>query len=271
MLQLEARTALAAPRRALNVAVGLWFLIAVTGQLIFATYVAGFYGRATLQGDLAIWNKVMPHGYVPGDALGNLAVGLHLFFALLITVGGALQLTPQVRAYAPAFHRWNGRVYIVTAFAISLVGLFMVWTRGTVGGQLQHVAISLNAILIMAFAAMALRTARARKFGDHRRWALRLFLASSGVWFFRVGLMLWLVIHRAPVGFDPKTFQGPFLTFLSFAQYLLPLAVLQLYLHAQERGGPAGRYAMAALLVVLTLGMAGGIAAAALGMWLPRL
>ena len=36
----------------------------------------------------------------------------------------------------------------------------------------------------------------------------------NGVWFFWLGLLLWLMIHQQPVGFDPKTFTGPFLTFL---------------------------------------------------------
>jgi len=79
------------------------------------------------------------------------------------------------------------------------------------------------------------------------------------------------VANQGPVGFDPKTFTGPFLTFLSFAQYLVPLAVLQLYLHAQERREPRGQLAMAGGLLVLTLAMMGGIAAAAAIMWLPHL
>ncbi|QXP44925.1 hypothetical protein FM038_25960 [Shewanella eurypsychrophilus] len=65
-------------------------------------------------------------------------------------------------------------------------------------------------------------------------WAIRLFIVMGGVWFFRIGLMLWLMIHQAPVGFDPKTFEGPFLSFLGFAQYLIPLAVAQLYFAASD-------------------------------------
>ena len=51
---------------------------------------------------------------------------------------------------------------------------------------------------------------------------------ASGVWFFRVGLMLWVVVNQGPAGFDTETFRGPFLTFLSLAQSLLPLAILEL-------------------------------------------
>jgi hypothetical protein len=44
------------------------------------------------------------------------------------------------------------------------------------------------------------------------------------VWFFRLGLTLWLLVHQAPVGFDPKTFSGPFLIVLTLAQSLVPAA-----------------------------------------------
>jgi hypothetical protein len=257
---------------ALSAAAKFWFVSAIIGQLLMVVYVIGFYGRAVVQGKLENWNKVLPVGYVVGDTIGNLILSLHLAFAVMITVGGALQLIPMVRARWPKFHRWNGRVYLTSAVVMSVGGLIMLWTRGTAGDLSQHIAISINALLIITCAAMALRYALARRFDLHRRWAMRLFLAVSGVWFFRVGLMFWIMVNQGPVGFDPVTFQGPFLTVLAFAVYaVLPLSVLQLYFHAQQSTGPSARLVMAAGLLVLTLVMIVGIIAAALFMWLPRL
>jgi hypothetical protein len=260
-----------ASRRVLNAAGMSWFVVAVLGQLMFVIYVIGFYGRAAAQGQFETWNKVLPHGYVAGDTLGNLVVSVHLAFAAFITVAGALQLMTGARRMLPTFHRWNGRVYLLSAFVMSLGGLIMVWTRGTVGNLSQHIAISINAVLIMICGGMVLRHALARRFALHRRWALRLFLVVSGVWFFRIGLMLWIVLNQGPAGFDPKTFSGPFLTFLAFAQYLLPLAVLELYFRAQDSTAPRARIAMAAGLATLALMTAAGTAAATMIMWLPRL
>lgn len=256
---------------ALRMAAAFWFSVAVLGQLLFAVYVAGFYGRAAVQGRPEIWNQVLPHGYVAGDTFLNLVLGLHLLFAVAVTVGGTLQLIPQIRRNAPGFHRWNGRAYLILTAVVSVGGLIMVWTRGTAGDLSQHVAISLNALLILAFAGIAWRHAGARRFDLHRRWALRLFLAVSGVWFFRIGLMFWIVVNQGPVGFDPKSFTGPFLTFLAFSQYLLPLGVLELYFRAQQRREARGQLAMAAGLGILTLPMMVGIVAAAAIMWLPHL
>lgn len=261
---------LAAP--ALQVSATFWFSIAVLGQLLFAGYVAGFYGRTALQGRPQEWNQVLPHGYVAGDTFFNFVLALHLLFAVAILVGGALQLIPNIRRNVPAFHRWNGRAYLMLTALMSIGGLFLVWIRGGVVGDLsQHLAISLNAVLILAFAGVAWRCARARRFDAHRRWAMRLFLVVSGVWFFRVGLMFWIVVNQGPVGFDPKAFTGPFLTFLAFAQTLVPLGVLQLYFHAKQRADPRGQIAMAAGLGILTLLMMVGIAAASAFMWLPQI
>jgi tetratricopeptide (TPR) repeat protein len=151
-------------------------------------------------------------------------------------------------------------------------GLYLILSgRKVVGNVTDHVAVGINAVLIMACAVMAWRYAVARDFSTHRRWALRLFLVVGGVWFFRVGLMFWLFLNKGPVGFDPATFQGPFITFLSFAQYLLPLAVLELYLRTQDRAGALRRIAMAAGLFALTVAMSVGIFGTTMGMWLPRI
>lgn len=249
-----------------------WFAVAAIGQLIFSAYVAGLYGRATATGHPELWNKVMPHGYVVGDTFFNLVLGLHLTFAFVITVGGLLQLVPAIRRTAPGFHRWTGRAYLLTAAIMSLGGLAMVWGRGAVGDFPQHVAISLNALLILACAAMAWRHARAKRYDLHRPWALRLFLAVSGVWFFRVGLMFWIVLNQGPAGFDPKSFSGPALTVLAFAVYaVVPLGLLELYLRAQKSRRARTQYATAAVVVVATLAMGIGIAAATALMWLPEL
>jgi uncharacterized membrane protein len=257
--------------RTLRWAALLWLWVALTGQAIFITYVAKLYGGATLAGDLNGWNKVMPRGYVAGDMAGNAALITHVLLTLVILLGGALQLLPALRRQAPRVHHWVGRGYISLAVVMSLTGLFMVWTRGEPARLGQHLGISLNALLILAFAALALRAARGRRIDRHRRWALRLYFAVLGVWFFRLGLTLWLLIHRAPVGFDSATFSGPFLTTLSFAQTLLPLALLELYFRAQRKPGTGVQVAAAAGLVLLSVVTAAGITTATLMLWRPHL
>ena len=156
----------------------------------------------------------------------------------------------------------------------SLAGLYMVWVRegSSVGDLSQHLAISLNAVILTTSAVLAWRAARAREFSVHRRWALRAYLAANGVFFFRLGLFLWLVINQGPVGFDPRTFSGPFLTTLAFAVYVVvPQALLQIYFSAQERDGVWAPRLAAYGLFMLAVLTGAGIGSVSMILWLPAM
>ncbi|HXR16386.1 MAG TPA: DUF2306 domain-containing protein [Terriglobales bacterium] len=253
---------------ALKTAAQFWFVATVVGQLIFAFTVASFYALTALRGDYHKWN--FTNGYVPGFSLGNTAIALHVASAVIIMLAGAVQLVPQIRSRFPVFHRWNGRIYMLTAVTLSVAGLYMTWFRGSVGDLSIHLGSTLNAVLIWLCGGMALRYALARDFKTHRRWALRFFLVVSASWFFRIGFSLSFLIFKGPFGFDPTTFRGPFLTFMSFAQFLVPLAVLEIYLRAQDRPGALRRMATAGVLFVLTLAMGAGLLAVATAQWVPQ-
>lgn len=266
------------PRQAtaawLRRSVNAWTCVALLGQLVFAAYVLLFYGSGALAGEPSRWNKVLPHGWKDGAVLDNSVLAGHLLFTVVIVLGGLVQLLPVVRRRVPSLHRWTGRAYLVTAAALSLGGLYLLWMRGGAVGDLsQHLAITGNALIILGAAAMAWRAARARRIDHHRRWALRLFVAVSGVWFFRVGLMAWLGVFRAPVGFNADAFSGPFLTALAWGVYVVvPLLILEAVLRAQSSNASTGQQAIVAVgLAMVTLLMAFGVVMATAGMWAPRI
>lgn len=254
----------------LKAVVRFWFVVIAIGQLMFAFAVASFYGLTALHGNFSRWSKFITHGYTPGHSMGNIALIAHLASAVFIIIAGTIQLVPRVRERFPVFHRWTGRLYMVTAFTVSLAGLYLMWFRGTVGDLPQHLGTSLMAVLIMIFSVMALRYALARDFRAHRRWALRLYLTVSASLFIRAAIFLSFFLNNGPFGFDGDTFQGPFLTFVSFAQYLMPLAVLEIYLRVKEKGSASSRLAMAGGLLVLTVGLAIGIFAVSMAIWVPQ-
>jgi len=167
--------------KVLKAATTCWFAVTVLGQLAFGLTVASFYGLTALRGDYHAWK--FTNGFIPGVTKGNLAVVMHVVTAAIIMLAGAVQLVPQVRNRFPAFHRWNGRIYMLSALALSGAGLYMHWIRGAVGNLPQHVGATVNALLIWFCGIMALRYAMARDFKTHRRWALRFFLVVSGSWF----------------------------------------------------------------------------------------
>ena len=253
---------------ALRAAARFWFAVTILGQVVFAFTVASFYTLTALRGDYHKWN--FTNGYLPGFSMGNTAVIMHVASAAFIMLAGAVQLVPQIRNRFPVFHRWNGRIYMLTALTLSLAGLYMTWIRGSVGDLSTHLGSTVNAILIWLCGGMALRYALSRDFRTHRRWALRFFLVVSASWFFRIGFFLSFLVNKGPFGFDPTTFRGPFLTFMSFAQFLVPLAVLEIYLRAQDHPGALRRMATAGVLFVLTLVMGAGLFAVAMAQWVPQ-
>jgi uncharacterized membrane protein len=258
--------------KTLRFAAVFWYVVTVASQLTFALYVALFYGGAAVQGDLTLWNRTLPKGYVPGETLGNIAIATHLGLALVIMLAGAIQLVPQVRQRAPAIHRASGRIFLVGSVVTATSGLWMLLVRKAgAGDTVQHLASTLNTILILLFAAVAWRNAVARRISVHRRWALRLFVVTGGVWCFRVGLQFWLFIMGGPVGFDPRTFTGPFLWIWTYGAYLLPLLVLELYLHAKARGSGRERFAVATLIIICTTAIAIGSVRATGRTWIPRM
>lgn len=248
-----------------------WFITAVIGQWIFVLYVASYFGPILFQqGPEGLKDTHLPNGFVAGDMVGNFAIAGHVLLAIAIIVGGPLQLMPQIRNRFRAFHRVNGRVYIVLVFATSIAGLYLVWTRGTVGGLSGHIAISLDAVLIMVFAILTVRFAMARQFDRHYRWALRLFMVVNAVWFFRIGLMLWMVLTGG-AGIDMATFTGPAIVGLYFGQMIVPLVFLELYLWARSHANWQGRLAVSAIVLALTVLTAAGTFFATMGMWFPRM
>lgn len=258
-------------RQAVGLSVKVWFVLAALGHWIFLAYIlVAFFPPIAQNGVEGLQGMHLPAGFREGDFWGNLASVSHILLSAIIIGGGPIQLIPAIRRRCPKLHRWVGRSYLVAAAIGSIAGLYMTWTRGEVGDVISHVGISIDGILILIFSALAIRMALARRIDLHRRWAMRLFMVASAVWFFRVGLMAWVMLTGG-IGIDWETFTGPFLYTLNFAQYLLPLAMLEWYFYCQRQSTTGVDIAFVVTLSVLTVYMAIGIFAATMGLWLPRM
>ena len=256
---------------ALRAAAALWFTIAFAGQVFFASSTALFYSMTAWRGGMALWNKRLAHGYAAGDPVGNAALTIHIVAAVLIIFSGAIQFVPAIRLHAPVFHRWNGRFYVFTAVSLAIAGLYLLIARGTGLGWLQELGTGILAVLVLFCAAMALRYALKREFATHRRWAWRLYLLVSTALFIRSGITLAAMIAAGTGTLDISALKGSVLTYLTFGQYVVPLAVLELYFWTQRSGGRAARLAMASGLVVISLITGAGVAAASIGIFVPSI
>jgi hypothetical protein len=252
---------------ALHMSAILWFIPALIGNWVFAYHVAETYLVAALGGDYTGWTERLFVGLVEGDIVGNVALAVHLVIAFIVSVGGPLQFIPQIRSGAPAFHRWNGRLYISAGILTSIAALYMIWTRDTFGPDSLEVSVSINGALILVFAAMTLRYAMARQIDIHQRWALRTFMVMSGVWFLRVMYATLAIVIPGPTPGVTDDMSGPVNLVVGFASFLLPLAVLELYLLAKRSPSAATKLAMAVVVLLCAVGTGIGVFGTAMG-WL---
>lgn len=248
-----------------------WFCVAAVGQLAFIGFILAFYGVRTVTGRFADWNdKPLIKGYVGGDDLGNVVFAAHVLLAAVLTLAGLMQLIPGLRRTRPRLHRWTGRLFLFLAAVGALSGVWLTVVRETYLSPISGAAILLDAVLILIFGGMALTRALQRRFEAHRVWAMRTFMVVSGVWFLRVGLMGWVLVNRGPVGMN-DTMSGPADIVMAFGSYLIPLALLELYLAATRSRHAAPKLLAALLVGAAALFTAVGVFGTVALMWGPYL
>ena len=259
-----------ASRRALSAGATAWFAAALFGQWAFVAFIALFFGHPLIDGDLSALNH-KPHitGYVPGDFAGNTQFIGHALLGGLVTFAGVWQLVPAVRRRWPAFHRWNGRLFLGIALLVTLSGFYLTWVRGSRLGFASALSTSMNGLLILCFALLAWRSALRRDATTHRRHALRAYLLVNGVWFLRIGIMLAALV-LAPLG-GTIDYDGATFLVVSFASWVLPLAALELYFRAQRSPRASVHYAMGGGLVILAIATLASSLATIAFMWWPVL
>ena len=132
---------------ALEWSAAFWFAVTLIGQWFFFYYLIAFYGRIAVTGDheaMAPLRALGATGFVAGDKVGNATFVAHAMAAAIIAFGGLLQFVPQIRARFPAFHRWNGRLFLLTVVGLSLSGFYLVWVRGSAPSELSAFGTTIN-------------------------------------------------------------------------------------------------------------------------------
>lgn len=158
-----------------------WWITVV----ILATGVAA-YAAAVL---------LLPHFGAPFVAglKAHLSVPLwmHVGGGTLALATGAWQLHPGLRARAPWFHRWLGRLY-VAAVLVGAIGAGIMAPRSQ-EGVVTHFGFGILAVAWFGTTMAAYRAIRRRDLPSHRRWMLRSYALTFAAVTLRVYLPLSLV------------------------------------------------------------------------------
>lgn len=248
----------------------LCFLTIAAGQLAFVYYILVAYVPRTLGGAFERWDETgLIMGHEAGDGFGNFMFITHVLLAAVMTLAGLMQLTPPIRKTFPAFHRMTGRVFLVLAVYLAVGGIWMVWGRGARLNDVLGFASLIECVLILTFATMTVRYAVKRQIGRHHEWALRLFMAASGVWFIRVFYSAWFLTTDG-IGVT-RSMDGWYDYVAGFGAVLIPLAVLELYRQAQTRSSIALKLTASGVVLVGAGVIVLGSVGASLIMWGPHL
>ncbi|MDM7861546.1 DUF2306 domain-containing protein [Alteromonas sp. ASW11-36] len=256
--------------RALDMSVKVWFATALVGQLLFAIYIGFRYAIPVYMGTPEDMN-MSPHitGYVPGDFSGNSMLLIHVFGAAILSACGMLQLIPALRARFPRVHRINGRIFFVMGLAGALTGLYLTWLRGTRLSDIGAIGISINGVLIVVAIYYAWRFAVEKKFAQHMRFAVHAFFLVNAVWTLRLFLMGWFLTTQ---GYgNNRTMDGPSDIAISFACYLLPMFLAELYFWAKQQSSAKRQWVVFGAMTLGCVITVIGVVAASMILWLPRI
>jgi hypothetical protein len=205
---------------------------------------------------------------VAGDSMGNFLYFAHVIPAAILSMTGVVQIIPAIRQRFPTLHRWNGRLFLSLGLCGAIGGLYLTWGRGSRLSDFGAIGITLNGLLIPIAVYLAWHYARQKRFAVHRRWAIQAFLLVNGVWTFRLYLMAWYIINQGPHG-NSKQLDGPADIALSFACYLLPMAISGLVFWAEYKKRVALTWGVSVLMGVGSLITLFGVIAATFAMWMP--
>jgi Predicted membrane protein (DUF2306) len=225
---------------------------------IFGFYILAFYGGAIPAGTLADWNETLPRLYEAGTPGASAGIGLHFFAGAVLLLFGPIQLISQVRAKAPAVHRWIGRIYALAAFLAGVGGLIFIAIKGTVGGLPMTVGFAMYGGLMVIAAVQTVRHAMARNIDVHRAWAVRLFALAIGSWLYRMCYGFWFLLAGGDNPGHTDEFSGWFDYVMDFAFFIPPLIVAEMFIRSRRgKASTLGR-------VATTTTLAGGAAFIAL-------
>ncbi|WP_199200384.1 DUF2306 domain-containing protein [Adhaeribacter arboris] len=142
------------------------------------------------------WNEVLPGLYEQGSVTTTSGIGLHFATGGIILLLGSIQLVDNIRLRFPTWHRWIGRIYVISSLLAALGGLLFILLKGTIGGLVMDLGFGLYGVLMLVAAIETYRHAVALRFEKHRAWALRLYALAIGSWFIPHGLWFLATVDR---------------------------------------------------------------------------
>ena len=238
--------------------------------VIFGLYIIAFYIGALSDGAPERWNESLPRLYDSDTLFATIGIAAHFATGAVLLLLGPIQLIASVRESMPQLHRWLGRIYGSAALITGVGGLVFIALNGTIGGAPMNVGFGLYGALTVVAALQAIRHARARRFEQHRAWAIRLFALAIGSWLYRMDYGFWRIAANG-IG-HTRSFDGPFDMVMSFFFYIPNLLVAEVFIRTRQMHiRPAMRSTAVLLVSATTIFVAVGTYYFTVYHWGPRI
>jgi Predicted membrane protein (DUF2306) len=132
---------------------------------------------------------------------------IHIIPGILFMLLGPRQFSATIRARHLQWHRWSGRVYLISSLIIGVSALVMSVSMPAIGGLTQAVATMLFALLFLFALGKAYWYIRRRESAQHREWMIRAFAIGLAVATIRPIIGLFFATSRLS-GLTPDMFFG---------------------------------------------------------------
>lgn len=136
---------------------------------------------------MLITTQALATGTLPADPADVhyvkhvLMISLHIIPGLCFLILGPLQFVPTIRARWPKFHRWSGRIFIVSGLITAVTAVTMNMVFPPVGGLFKSAAVYIFSLAQIITLIVALHAILHRNIARHRAWMIRAFAIGLSV------------------------------------------------------------------------------------------
>jgi uncharacterized membrane protein len=154
-----------------------------------------------------VTGEALATGVMPSDP-GDLhyvnhvpMISLHIVPGFIFLVLGPLQFISAIRACWPKFHRWSGRLFVVSGLVTAVTAILINMVFPPVGGLFKSIAVIVFSCAQIITLLVALRAILRRDIATHRAWMMRAFAIGLSVSTMRIFFIPAYFLYGIPNDF----------------------------------------------------------------------
>jgi uncharacterized membrane protein len=115
-------------------------------------------------------------GLLANESLWVMMIRIHIILAIISLIAGPLGIIKSIRAKSLKFHRWNGRIYVLSIVLNYIPGLYVSFFA--TGGWLSTLGFLILNTLWIATTILGYSYIKKRQVLAHSQWMVRSFFLS---------------------------------------------------------------------------------------------